>query len=103
MPKLALILASLASFAWLLFLLDLTPRSPVPMSGRTLVALVIPVGLSLLGLVFEKLQRLAGALLLMFSLVVFLISVWMLGLSYLPSSILLLIRPKWSRVRPVTL
>jgi hypothetical protein len=98
MPTLALILASLASFAWLLFLVDLAPRSPLPVSGRTLTALVIPVGLSLLGLVFERLQRLAGVTLLVFSLVVLLISVWIIGLSYLPSSILLLIRPTWSRI-----
>lgn len=89
MPKLAVILATLTSFAWIV-LLYATPWSPAngPLAA---IALAIPVGLSLWGLSSERFRRVAGVALLVFSLVVFVISVWMIGLSYLPSAILLLI------------
>ena len=60
------------------------------------VLLAIPVILSLLGLFSERFGRFCGVALLRFSLVTFWTSGMMLGLSYLPSSILLLIPPKSS-------
>jgi len=98
MPKLAVILASLVSFAWIVILYA-TPLSPAN-GPRAAFVLAIPVVLSLWGLSSDRLQRVAGALLLAFSAVVFLISFWMIGLSYLPSSILLLIKQKGRGLRP---
>jgi hypothetical protein len=89
MPKLAVILATVTSFAWIVVLYA-TPWSPAN-GPRAAIVLAIPVGLSLWGLSSEGLRRVAGAAILVFSLVVSLISVWMIGLSYLPSAILLLI------------
>lgn len=97
MPKLAVVLASLASFAWLLFLVTLASRGPSPVSGRAVTALAIPVVLSLWGWFSERLRRVAGAALLVFSLVVLLISI---GLSYLPSAILLLMSKKAEACAP---
>jgi hypothetical protein len=106
MPKLAVILATLTSFAWIVVLYA-TPWSPAngPLAA---IALAIPVGLSLWGLSSERLRRVAGIALLLFSLMVVLISVWIIGLSYLPSAILLLIgkraevspRPNCSPITP---
>jgi hypothetical protein len=88
-PKLAVILATLVSFAWIVVLYA-TPLSQAN-GPRAAIVLAIPVGLSLWGLSSEKRRRLAGVALLVFSLIVFLVSVWMMGLSYLPSAILLLV------------
>jgi hypothetical protein len=86
--KLAVILATLISFAWIVVLYALPPN---PASGpRPAIVLAIPVGLSLWGLSSERFRRVAGAAILVYSLVVFLVSVRMIGLSYLPSAILLL-------------
>jgi hypothetical protein len=64
---------------------------PNPATGpRPAMVLAIPVGLSLWGLSSERFRRLAGAAVLVYSLLVFFVSVWMIGLSYLPSAILLL-------------
>ena len=86
--KLAVILATLISFAWIVVLYALPPN---PASGtRPAIVLAIPVGLSLWGLSSERFRRVAGAAILVYSLVVFLVSVRTIGLSYLPSAILLL-------------
>jgi hypothetical protein len=90
LPKLAAILASLASLAWMVTLVTLTNRTPFPLSGRAVMVLAIPVGLSLWGLISDRFRKVAGTALLVFSLLVCLISVWPIGLSYLPSAILLL-------------
>jgi len=88
-PKLAVILASLVSFVWIVVLYAMPPN---PAHGpRAATMLAIPVGLSLWGLSSDRFRRPAGATLLVFSLLVFFVSVWMIGLSYLPSAILLLI------------
>jgi hypothetical protein len=87
-PKLAVILAALVSFAWIVVLYALPPS---PANGpRAAIVLAIPVGLSLWGLSSVRTRRMAGAAMLVFSLLVFFVSVWMIGLSYLPSAILLL-------------
>jgi hypothetical protein len=97
-PKLAVILATLVSFAWIVVLYAL-PGSPA--SGpRAVLILAIPVGLSLWGLSSERLRSVAGVALLVFSLVACFVSGWMIGLSYLPSSILLLVRQKGRSLRP---
>src|SRR3984885_1821713 len=89
LPKLAVILATLVSFAWIIILYALPPS---PANGpRAAIVLAIPVGLSLWGLSSERFRRMAGAALLVYSLLVFFVSVRMIGLSYLPSAILLLI------------
>jgi len=95
MPKLAVILASLASFAWLFVPMYSPPRTLLQVNGLpAAVLLMIPVALSLWGLSSGRLRRVAGGTLLVFSLAVCLVSVWAIGLSYLPSSLLLLIRPR---------
>ena len=90
LPKLAVILATLVSFAWIVILYAL-PGSPV--SGpRAAMALAIPVALSLWGLSSDRFRRLAGAAILVYSLLaIFFVSFLIMGLSYLPSAILLLI------------
>ena len=88
MPKLAVILAALASFGWIVILYG-TPLMPAD-GPRAAIALAIPVGLSLWGLSAAKFRRFAGVAIAVFSLLVLLVSVWMIGLSYLPSAILLL-------------
>jgi hypothetical protein len=88
-PKMAVILATLVSFAWIVILYGL-PGSPA--SGpRAAIALAIPVALSLWGLSSDRFRRVAGAAILVFSLAIFFVSVWIMGFSYLPSAILLLI------------
>jgi len=88
LPKLAVILAALISFAWIVVLYALPPN---PATGpRAAMVLAIPVGLSLWGLSSDKFRRVAGAALLVYSLLVSIVSVWMIGLSYLPSALLLL-------------
>ncbi len=88
LPKLAVILATLVSFAWIVILYALPPS---PANGpRPAIVLAIPVGLSLWGLSSGRFRKVAGAALLVFSLLVFFVSVWMIGMSYLPSAILLL-------------
>ena len=88
LPKLAVILAALVSFAWIVVLYALPPN---PADGpRAAIVLAIPVGLSLWGLSSERSRRGAGAALLVYALLVFFVSVWIVGLSYLPSAILLL-------------
>jgi hypothetical protein len=88
LPKLAVILAALVSFAWIVVLYALPPN---PTKGpRAAIVLAIPVGLSLWGLSSERFRRVAGAALLVYALLVFFVSVWIVGLSYLPSAILLL-------------
>jgi hypothetical protein len=77
-PKLAVILATLTSFAWLF----------VVYSGIAGV-LAIPVILSLVGLTGPRRQSYAGIAIVLFSLLALFLSVW-IGLSYLPSAILLL-------------
>lgn len=92
MPKLAVTLICLAALAWIVAPLGSPPRSLLQDGGSPAAILVaIPVGLGVWGLFSERHRRVAGVALLVFSLVVFLISVWMIGLSYLPSAILLLI------------
>lgn len=92
MPKLAVALALLASFAWCVIPVYSTHQTLVQVSGpRVLVVLMIPVLLSLWGLFSEGRERVAGAALLLFSLAVLFLSGFTLGLSYLPSSILLLL------------
>src|ERR1700733_973599 len=88
-PKLAVILATLVSFTWI-FILYAFPGSPA--SGpRVAMALAIPVALSLWGLSSDRFRRLAGAAILVYALVVIFVSVLIIGLSYLPSALLLLI------------
>jgi hypothetical protein len=101
LPKLAVILATLISFAWIVVLYAMPPH---PATGpRPAIALAIPVGLGLWGLYSVKFRRTAGAALLVYALLVFFVSVWVIGLSYLPSAILLL-TSKRAEVspRPVT-
>jgi len=97
-PKLSVILATLVSFAWIV-LLYATPWAPAN-GPRAAVVLAIPVVLSLWGLSSEKRRRVAGVALLVFSLVVFFVSVWMIGLSYLPSAILFLISKRAEAFAP---
>jgi hypothetical protein len=88
-PKLAVILSTLVSFAWIVILYAL-PGSPA--SGpRAALALAIPVALSLWGLSSHRFRKLAGAAILLYALAIFFISFWIISLSYLPSAILLLI------------
>jgi hypothetical protein len=95
MPKFAVMLASLASLAWLAAPIYSPPRTLLQANGPpAAILLIIPVALSLLGLFSDRLRRGAGAALLAFSLAVCLVSVWTIGLSYLPSSVLLLIGPR---------
>jgi hypothetical protein len=97
-PKLAVILATLASFAWIVVLYA-TPWSPAH-GPRAAIVLAIPVGLSLWGLSSAKLRRGAAFALLLFSLVIFVVSVWMIALSYVPSAMLLLTSRKSQGLRP---
>ena len=88
-PKVAVILATLVSFAWIVVLYA-TPWSPAN-GPRAAMVLAIPVGVSLWGLSSDRFRKLAGAALLVFAFAIFLASVWMIALSYLPSAILLLL------------
>lgn len=97
-PKVAVILAALVSFAWIVVLYA-TPWNPAH-GPRAAIVLAIPVVLSLWGLSSERFRMIAGVALLLFSLAVSVISVWMIGLSYLPSSILLLMKRKGRGLRP---
>lgn len=97
-PKLAVILSALVSFAWIVVLYAIPPA---PAHGpRAAMVLAIPVALSLWGLSSDKFRRIAGITILVFSLLVFFVSVWMIALSYLPSGILLLISKRAEVVSP---
>jgi len=98
MPKLAVILATLVSFAWIVILYAL-PGSPAQ-GLRAAFVLAIPVGLSLWGLSSDRFRTAGGAAILIFSLLVFFASVWSIALSYLPSAILLLMSKKGRGLRP---
>jgi hypothetical protein len=88
LPKFAVVLATLVSFAWIVVLYALPPN---PAQGpRAAIVLAIPVAVSLWGLSSDKFRKVAGAALLVFSLVILIVSVWMIAVSYLPSAILLL-------------
>jgi hypothetical protein len=88
-PKLAVILATLVSFAWIVILYAF-PGSPA--SGpRAALALAIPVALSLWGLSSDRYRKVAGGTILVFAVVAMFVSVLTIGLSYLPSALLLLI------------
>jgi hypothetical protein len=88
-PKLAVILATLVSFAWIVVLYALQKS---PASGpRAALVLAIPVAISLWGLSSHRFRKVAGAAILVYALGIFLISFWLIGLSYLPSAILLFI------------
>ena len=89
LAKFAVILATLISFAWIV-LLYATPFGDPAHGPRGALVLAIPVALSLWGFASDKFRKIAGIALLVFSLVIFLVSVWMVALSYLPSAILLL-------------
>jgi hypothetical protein len=89
MPKSAVILCVLVSFAWIVVLYA-TPWSPAH-GSRAAIVLAIPVALSLWGWSSERFRRMAGAALLVFTLVICVVSFGIIGLSYLPSAILLLI------------
>ncbi len=88
MPKVAVIVTTLVSFAWIV-LFYATPWSPAH-GPRAALVLAIPVGLSLWGLSSARRRKIAGAAILLFALGIFLVSFWIIGLSYLPSAILLL-------------
>jgi hypothetical protein len=98
MPKLAVILATLLSFAWIVVLYAL-PGSPAQ-GPRAAIILAIPVGLSLWGLSSDRFRTAAGAAMVVFSLLVCFVSFWIIGLSYLPSGILLLTSKKGRGLRP---
>ncbi|HTB18455.1 MAG TPA: hypothetical protein VK708_10070 [Bryobacteraceae bacterium] len=98
MPKLAVILAALVSFAWIV-LFYATPWSPAQ-GPRAAIILAIPVAISLGGLSAEKRRKVAGVALLLFSLVVILVSFWIIAVSYLPSAILFLASRKGQGSRP---
>jgi hypothetical protein len=87
MPKLAVILATLVSFTWIV-LLYATPWNPANGPWAAMV-LAVPVALSLWGLSGGRFYKVAGAALLVFALLT-LFFFWLIGLSYLPSAILLL-------------
>jgi len=89
MQKSAVMLCALVSFAWIV-LFYATPWSPAH-GPRAAIVLAIPVALSLWGLSSERFRRMAGAALLVFTVVICVVSFWIIGLSYLPSAILLLI------------
>jgi hypothetical protein len=98
MPTLAVLLAALASFAWLVVPTYSPPQTLLQVSGPpAAILLTIPVALTLWGLFSGRLRRVAGVTLLVFSLVVCLASVGMIALSYLPSAILLLTIPTSSK------
>ncbi len=98
-PKLAVILATLASFAWIV-ILYVTRSVDGP---RAALVLAIPVAVSLWGWSSERFRKVAGVALLVFSLAIFLASVWMIALSYVPSAILFLIgkRAEVAPARPL--
>lgn len=87
-PKIAVILATLVSFAWIVILYAL-PKSPAT-GPRAAMVLAIPVGLSLWGLSADRFRKLAGGALVLFSLAIAVISIWIIGVGYLPSAVLLL-------------
>jgi hypothetical protein len=94
MPKVAVALAVLASLAWIVLPTYSSGQSLLQVSGGSpLIVLLIPVVLSIWGIFSDGRERIAGAMLLLFSLMVFFLSGILMGLSYLPSSILLLIPP----------
>jgi hypothetical protein len=86
-PKLAVILATLASFAWIVVLYA-TPLMPAN-GPRAAIILAIPVGVSLWGFSSDRFRKPAGVVLLVFAFAIFLVSVWMIGLCYVPSAVLL--------------
>ncbi|HTC86673.1 MAG TPA: hypothetical protein VK686_00175 [Bryobacteraceae bacterium] len=87
MPKSAVILSALVSFAWIV-LFYATPWSPAH-GPRAALVMAIPVALSLWGFSSERFRRMAGIALLVFTFVICVVSFWIIGLSYLPSAILL--------------
>ena len=91
MPKLATLLSAIASLTWAFVPLG-SPAHSLVQNGSAAILLTVPVVLSLWGLFAGEFRRFAGSGLLIFALLVSPISVWPLGLSYLPSAILLLIR-----------
>jgi hypothetical protein len=91
-PKLVVILASLTSLAWLF---SLYPNE----TYTTLMVVAIPVILSFVGLVGYERQRDAGIAIVLVSLLVFFLSGW-IGLSYLPTAILLLISKRAGALCP---
>jgi hypothetical protein len=94
MPKVAVALAVLVSLAWIVLPTYSSGQSLLQVSGGSpLIVLLIPVVLSIWGVFSDGREKVAGAMLLLFSLVVFFLSGILLGVSYLPSSILLLIQP----------
>jgi hypothetical protein len=97
-PKLAVILATLVSFTWI-FILYAFPGSPAR-GPRVALAVAIPVALSLWGLSSDRFRKVAGAAILVYALVVIFVSVLIVGLSYLPSAILLLISRRGQDLRP---
>jgi hypothetical protein len=98
-PKVAVILATLASFAWIV-VLYVTRSVDGP---RAALVLAIPVAVSLWGWSSERFRKLAGVALLVFSLAILLASVWMIALSYVPSAILFLVgrRAEVAPARPL--
>jgi hypothetical protein len=98
MPKLAVILATLVSFAWIVILYAL-PASPAH-GPRAAIVLAIPVGLGLWGLSSGRFRLPAGAAMVVFSLLICIVSFWIIGLSYLPSAILLLFSKKGRGLHP---
>jgi hypothetical protein len=97
-PKLAVILATLASFAWIVVLYA-TPLMPAN-GPRAAIILAIPVGVSLWGLSSDRFRKLAGVALLVFALAIFVVSVWMIALCYVPSAALFLLSKKGQGSRP---
>jgi hypothetical protein len=96
MPRLAVVLAFLASFAWMVFPAYVPHETLLQVNGLgAILILAIPPLLSLYGLLSEQ-QMIAGSLLLLFCLLVLFFSGILLGLSYLPTSILLLTSPWWT-------
>jgi hypothetical protein len=91
-PKLAVLLASLASITLLSILY---PHG----NGLTLAVLAIPVMLSFWGWLGNERRRDAGFVIALFSLLVFFLSGWM-WLSYLPGATALLVKQKGRDLRP---
>jgi cytochrome bd-type quinol oxidase subunit 2 len=96
MAKLAVVLAFLASFAWVVLPTYSSGQTLLQVNGpRVLIVLLIPVVLSIWGLFLDGRERVTGGLLLLFSVAVFFLSGILMGLSYLPSALVLLIPPMW--------
>ncbi len=89
MPRLAVVLAFIASLGWILFPAYVPHQSLVQANGlRAAIVLAAPVILGLWGL-FSGREKIAGGLLLLFCSSVLFLSGILLGLSYLPAAILL--------------